>query len=113
MPKTDILKQKMRFEIQAYKKPRDIQSLRKTHRPFTGSPQKHPFDAGRVVMVTDPYTPDTGYYEFLTEDISCVEELPSLVNVDGDAVTMVRVWIKKKSVGLHCHPFVVADTTKK
>jgi inorganic pyrophosphatase len=47
------------------------------------------------------------------EDISYVEELPSLVNQDGEAITMVRAWVKKRSVGIRCSPFIVEDTRQK
>jgi hypothetical protein len=39
-----------------------------------------------------------------------VEELPNIVTVDGETVTMVRVWIKKMSIGMRCSPFIVEDT---
>ena len=52
----------------------------------------------------------TVYFEFMIKDISYVQDLPSLVNLEGEAITMVRVWVKKMSVGTLCSPFVVADT---
>jgi hypothetical protein len=39
-----------------------------------------------------------------------VEELPNIVNLEGKTIMMVRVWIKKMSIGLRCSPFVVEDT---
>jgi len=50
------------------------------------------------------------YYEFKINDISYVEELPNLVNMEGETITMVRIWIKKMSIGIKCFPFVVEDT---
>jgi inorganic pyrophosphatase len=100
-----------KFEIQAYKRPKSFKDLMKTHVAFTGSPRKHPFDPKRVVLVSDPYSRNAYYYEFHTADISYVEELPNLVNVDGETVLMVRVWIKKKSIGVRSTPFIVGDTT--
>jgi hypothetical protein len=38
-----------------------------------------------------------------------VEERPSIVNLDGETVNMVRIWVKKMSIGLHCSPFRVED----
>lgn len=100
-----------KFEIQAYKRPKNFKDLMKTHVAFTGSPRKHPFDPKRVVLVTDPYSRNTYYYEFHTADISYVEELPNLVNVNGETVLMARVWVKKKSIGVRSTPFIVEDTT--
>ncbi|UCF93354.1 MAG: inorganic pyrophosphatase Ppa [Desulfobacterales bacterium] len=100
------------FQIQAYKRPKDLNTLRAAHVPFSGSPQKHPFDPDKVILVVDPYSTNTFYYEFDTEDISYVEELPNLVNLDGKTVMMVRVWIKKKSIAVRCTPFIVEDIGK-
>jgi len=100
----------VKFQIQAYKKPKDIQILRKTHVAFSGSPNKHPYDSDKVILVIDPFSANNLYYEFKKDDISYVEELPNLVNIDGETITMVRVWVKKMSVGIRCAPFIVEDT---
>ena len=102
-----------KFQIQAYKKPKDIHVLRETHVSFSGSPQKHPYDSEKVIMIADPFSTNTLYYEFNKDDISYVEELPNIVNLDGDTMTMVRVWVKKMSVGIRCAPFIVEDTGRK
>jgi inorganic pyrophosphatase len=60
--------------------------------------------------VTDPFSTNTLYYEFSKDDISYLEELPNLVSLDGDTITMVRIWVKKMSVGIRCAPFIVEDT---
>ena len=99
-----------KFQIQAYKKPKDIRGLRQSHVSFSGSPQKHPYDSEKVIMIADPFSTNTLYYEFNKDDISYVEELPNIVNLDGDTMTMVRVWVKKMSVGIRCAPFIVEDT---
>jgi inorganic pyrophosphatase len=98
-----------RFEIQAYKKPRDPKAIRHTHVAFSGAPRKHPYDAQKIILVPDPYSTNTFYYEFITDDISYVEELPSLVDMDGQTVTMARIWVKKMSIGMRCTPFFVED----
>ncbi len=99
-----------KFEIQAYKKPSDLGRLKKTHVAFTGSPQKHPYNSGKVILVVDPCSTNTFYYEFEKEDISYAEELPNMVNLDGEAVIMARIWVKKRSIALRCSPFIVEDT---
>ena len=40
-----------RFEIQAYKKPKDLKNLKNKHVAFTGSPQKHPYDPSKVILI--------------------------------------------------------------
>ena len=109
MPITEQLKETKSLEIQAYKKPKDIKSLRNTHVPFSGNPRKHPYDSDRVILIADPYSTNTFYYEFLADDISYVEDLPNVVNENGKTITMVRLWVKKMSVGIRCAPFIVQD----
>jgi inorganic pyrophosphatase len=106
----NIPQESVKFEIQTYKRPNNEKVLKQTHVPFTGSPLKHPFDPEKVIIVADPYSTQTFYYEFKIDDISYVEELPNIANIDGETVTMARVWIKKRSVGIKCTPFIVDET---
>lgn len=99
-----------KFEIEAYKRPKSLKDLRKTHVPFSGSPLKHPFDSKRIILVIDPYSSNASYYEFRNQDISFVEELPSIVDMDGKTVPMMRIWIKKMSVAMLCSLFLVGET---
>jgi inorganic pyrophosphatase len=98
-----------KFDIQRYKTPKDYKSISKTHVPFTGSPQRHPYDKHKILIISDPFSTNTHYYEFLTKNIDFVEELPSMVTLEGDTVSMARVWVKKKSVGIRCTPFLVHE----
>jgi hypothetical protein len=100
-----------KFEIQVYKKPKNLKLLKETHISFTGSPRKHPYDPNRVILITDPYSKITSYYEFKTADISYVEEIMNLVDTDGDTVPMARIWVRKKSIGARSSLFIVDDTT--
>lgn len=109
MAMTKFLQEAKKFEIQPYKKPKNIKLLKEDNVPFSGSPHKHPYDSAKVVLIADPYSNNTFYYEFKTEDITFVEELPNMVNEDGETINMARVWIKKKRVGIRCTPFVVED----
>ena len=102
-----------KFEIQAYKRSRYIRDLIKTHVHFPGPPQPHPYESDQVILIPDPFSTHTFYYEFEAEDISYVEELPSLVDVEGKTISMARIWVEKKSMGLRCSPFVVEDTARK
>jgi inorganic pyrophosphatase len=106
---TTWIQKAQNFEIQTYKKSPGIKALKSENIPFSGSPFKHPYDTGKVVLIADPYSTSTFYYEFKTEDITFVEELPTIVNMVGENVPMARVWVKKKRVGLRCTPFVVEN----
>lgn len=111
MPIRHFPEEHEKFEVQAYKKPKSLKLLKETHIAFSGSPRKHPYDSGRVILITDPYSKITSYYEFKTADISYVEELVNLVNTDGETVPMVIIWVKKKSIGARASLFIVDDTT--
>jgi inorganic pyrophosphatase len=107
---TTFLQQAKKFEIQTYKKkPGNLAELKKTHVPFAGSPLRHPDDSEKIFLVADPYSTNTFYYEFKVADISYMEEIPNIVNIEGETVPMVRIWVKKRCIGVRCLPFVVDD----
>jgi len=106
----NYLQETKKFEIQTYEKPKNISMLRDSHIAFSGAPRKHPYDADRVILIVDPFSTNTFYYEFRTGDIAYVEELPNLVNLEGKSISMVRLWIKKMGIGVRCTPFIVQET---
>jgi inorganic pyrophosphatase len=110
MQKTNYPQEAASFQIQTYRKPKDLRSLRAENVSFTGSPRKHPYDAERIILVADPYSTNTFYFEFEKGDIAFVEELPSVVDMEGNALTMVRIWVKKGSIAVRCTPFIAGDT---
>ena len=112
MVMSTFLQQSPKFELQHYEKPKNINELRKTHVAYSGSPQKHPYDPEKVLLVPDPYSSGTFFYEFRTDDISFVEDLVNLVDIDGETIHMVRVWVKKGSIAIRSTPFLVADTLR-
>jgi len=113
MPIDSFLQQAEKFEIQTYRKPKDLKLLKESHVAFSGSPQKHPYDPEKVILVADPFSTSTFYFDFNKDDITYVEELPNIVTLEGDAVPMARIWVKKMSVGVRCTPFLVEDTRAK
>ena len=106
----NYLQETKKFEIQAYERPKEFRLLKEDHIAFSGAPRKHPFDPDKVILIVDPFSTNTFYYEFQTDDIAFVEELPSLVNLEGKTITMIRLWMKKKSIGVRCTPFIVEET---
>ena len=110
MPITKILESSREFEIQTYKKPEDIRQMNLTHVSFSGTPLHHPYDNEKVVMLADPSSSNTLYYEFFSKDISYAEHLENIVDPEGNTLSIVRIWVKKKSVGIRCTPFLVEDT---
>jgi hypothetical protein len=109
MPLRRLLQKAQKFEIQAYKRPKNAKNLKEGNVPFSGLPLKHPHDTTKVILVVDPCSTNNLYYEFRAEDIVFVEELPSVVDPDGETVTMARLWVCKGCVGVRCTPFLVED----
>lgn len=108
MPLKNLIQKSKKYEIQSYKKKYDVKELKKNNVPFTGSPKKHPYDNKKVILLIEPYD-NSSYYEFKTKDISHVEELANITNIEEETVPMVRIWVQKKSVGIRCAPFMVED----
>ncbi len=105
-----ILESSREFEIQTYKKPEDIRQMNLTHVSFSGTPLHHPYDNEKVVLLVDPFSSNTLYYEFFSKDISYAEHLENIVDPEGKTLSIVRIWVKKKSIGIRCTPFIVEDT---
>ncbi len=105
----NFLELKEKLEIQKYVNPENLD--KKNHIFFSGSPRKHPYERTRVILIADPFSENTFFYEFNIEDIAFAEELPNISNLKGDSVSMVRIWVKKKSLALQCIPFIVDTLT--
>lgn len=105
-----LIKNSEHLEIAKFKRPKDMRQLRQNHVAFSGSPRKHPHDPYRVVLVVDPLSGNTFYYEFSVDDIAYVEELPNLVTADEEVIPNVRVWVRKGSIAIRSTPFWVEDT---
>jgi inorganic pyrophosphatase len=104
-----FLQKAEKFEIQAYEKPIGIAELKKTHMAFSGMLFKHADDPDVVVLLAEPYGNQTFYYEFLINDISYIEEVSNITNLEGAVVVITRIWVKKGAIGVRCLPFRVEE----
>jgi hypothetical protein len=77
---------------------------------FSGAPKKHPFDKEKFILISDPFSTHTIFYEFAVSDILHVEEMPHLVDETGDSARTARIWVRKGSLAVKYEPFVVEDT---
>ena len=105
-----LVKEAQCLELTKYEPPKDPEDLKKNHVAFSGSPRKHPYNRQKVILVVDPYSTNTYFYEFDRDDISYVEELPNIVNQQEEMITIVRVWVKKNSIAIRSTPFLVGET---
>lgn len=76
---------------------------------FTGSARKHPYDQEKLLLVSDPFTSHTIFYEFKITDIVHYDDLPGIATDSGENLMMIRLWINKGSLGLRYEPFEVDD----
>jgi hypothetical protein len=109
MPIDHLLKVKDQYDIQIFDEKQDINRLKTTHACFTGSPKKHPAREDKIILATNLFGTQPTYYEFNLTDISYVEKMSNEVALDGETLTIARIWVKKGSVGIHCIPFVVEN----
>lgn len=77
--------------------------------PFVGAPRKHPYDEEKILLVIDPFSSHTAFYEFLIRDIQYVEKIPSIATDGGENLAMMKLWVRKGSLGVKFLPFEVAD----
>jgi inorganic pyrophosphatase len=110
MTLTKFLQKADKFEIQAYRQPADHARLAETHIAYSGSPFKHPDNPEKIILVADPYSQNTFYYEFNRADITLAEDLPNIVNLENESLAMTRLWVKKGALAVRCTPFRVANT---
>lgn len=110
MAENDTPMEAAAFQIQAYRKPKDIRLVRMENVSFSGSPRKHPYDPEKIILVADPYSENTVYYEFTKNDVSFVEELPAVIDLEGTTYPMIRMWVKRNSLAVRSTPFITGDT---
>jgi inorganic pyrophosphatase len=94
------------YELMKYDKRPD---LLKEAVPFTGVVRKHPYDPEKLLLVTEPFSTETGFYEFLIEDVISYEEMPSIATEEGESLFTMKLWVRKGSMGIQYHPFEVDD----
>ncbi len=79
---------------------------------FKGSPRKHPYDSEKILLIVNPFSSDTFFYEFLVKDIIHYDELPSMVTDSGETLPIVRIWVLKGTIGMKYTPFEVDDPVR-
>jgi inorganic pyrophosphatase len=107
MQKTNYPQEAVSFQVQAYRKPKDIRILRLENVSFAGSPRKHPYDPEKIILVADPYSTNT-YYD--PRRTICSLRVASVVDMDGITLTMIRMWVRKGSIAVRSMPFIAGDT---
>jgi inorganic pyrophosphatase len=87
----------------------DINEFKNEHVAFSGAVRKHPYDANKLMLISDPYANYTSYYEFDSANIGLVEKLPNIINSEGEDVVMALLWIKKGCIAIKSSVFLVGS----
>ncbi len=108
---THFLKETKKLELVKFERAIDETLLKEAYLPFSGSLRQHPYDIDKVILLSEPHGNNITYYEFKNEDIGFVKKQANIVNLDGEDIAMVMIWIKKSSIGIRCTPFLVESVT--
>ncbi|SRR6056297_572928 len=76
---------------------------------FTGALRKHPYDEAKLILITEPFSSDTEFFEFQIDDIVYYEERPNIATDSGENLFIVQIWVRRGSLGIQYHPFEVSD----
>jgi inorganic pyrophosphatase len=77
--------------------------------PFAGYPRQHPSEKNKLILIYDPLGMNPSVLEFKIEDVLYVEELHSAVNLNGEGVPLVKLWVRKGAHGVIIEPFEVDE----
>ncbi len=94
------------YELAKYDKRPELKSEAVS---FTGALRKHPYDDSKLLLITEPFTSDTEFFEFRIEDIVHYEEKPNIATESGENLFLVQIWVRRGSFGIQYHPFEVSD----
>jgi hypothetical protein len=107
----ELLEEEQLYEITRYKSgaPQDAVA-------FTGTVRKHPYDADKCLLLADaPLSASAGagatpaILEFRKADVLGMEELATPVDVSGHSRQVLKLWIRRGSLGLRYEPFEVDE----
>jgi hypothetical protein len=76
---------------------------------FSGTLHKQPYDEAKCILFAEPKDSEPAILEFRKLDIVAVEELPSLVDETGHSRPLMKLWIRRGSLGVRYEPFEVDE----
>ena len=98
-----LIEQTQQYEISQF---RD-KNIKNAFAPFEGSPKKHPSDDKILILLANPFSRRSQFYEFSVESIGDIEELGTVTSEKGESAYMIRVWVRKGLTALRTEPFIV------
>ncbi len=77
--------------------------------PYIGQPKKHKTDQDKIFLRLNPLSSNGAILEFQTNDIVFAENVKTVSQKDGTAFQIIKIWIRKGSIGIKLEPFAVQD----
>ena len=77
---------------------------------FTGTPVQHPYENDKFILITNPLSEHTSFFEFHKSDVISLEDLSNILSTKGESIHMTKIWIKQGVIALRYEPFIVGKT---
>jgi hypothetical protein len=87
----------------------DPDRLQKEAVPYIGQAKQVSSSPGKVFLRLDSISSHGQMLEFNSSDIVFAEDVNTLTQKDGTAIQIIRLWVRKGSVGIRLEPFSVND----
>lgn len=87
----------------------DPNRLSKEAIPFIGQPKHNKSTPNKVYIRLNPLTSNGALLEFKTDDVVYAENVKTVSQKDGSMFQIVKIWIRKGSIGIKLEPFSVHD----
>lgn len=87
----------------------DPKKLSKEAIPFIGQPKQNKSTPHKVYIRLNPLTSNGALLEFKTDDVVYAENVKTVSQKDGTVFQIVKIWIRKGSIGIKLEPFSVHD----
>jgi len=93
-------------ELEKY---RDPNRLLKEAIPYIGQPKRQEGAPDKIYIRLNPLSSNGAFLEFKTKDVVFAENVKTVSQSDGTAFSIVKIWIRKGSIGIKMEPFSVMD----
>lgn len=87
----------------------DPDRLQKEAVPYIGQAKQVESSPNKIFLRLDSISSHGQMLEFNSNDVVYAENVNTLTKKDGTAISIVRLWVRKGSVGIRLEPFSVND----
>lgn len=101
--------------IKVISEERELSKFSNPHRlhkeavPYVGHAKQLKDTPEKIFLRLDSISSHGQMLEFKTKDVIHAEDVNTVTKENGQAIRIVRIWVKKGSIGIKLEPFVVTD----